>query len=112
MPSVSGSVYAMVDRSRPPEALGEAIRHRTESEMSSQFRLIPLRRESIKPLLELDDDELRPHMARWLVADDKPGYPCRASLVDAEVGERVLLLQFVHHDVDSPYRASGPIFIR
>jgi hypothetical protein len=34
------------------------------------------------------------------------------SLADAEVGETVLLLPFVHHDVPSPYRASGPIFVR
>jgi len=34
------------------------------------------------------------------------------SLVDAEVGEIALLLPFTHHDVSSPYRASGPIFVR
>jgi hypothetical protein len=33
-------------------------------------------------------------------------------LADAEIGETVILLPFVHHDVDSPYRASGPIFVR
>jgi hypothetical protein len=33
-------------------------------------------------------------------------------LIDAEPGEKVLLLPFTHHDVDSPYRASGPIFVR
>jgi hypothetical protein len=46
------------------------------------------------------------------VADAKPGFPCRVSLADAEVGETVLLLPFTHHDVSSPYRASGPIFVR
>ncbi len=50
--------------------------------------------------------------ARRVVVDGKPGYPCRVSLEDAEVGERCLLLPFTHHDVDSPYRASGPIFVR
>jgi hypothetical protein len=34
------------------------------------------------------------------------------SLADAEVGETVLLVQFMHHDVNSPYRGSGPVFIR
>jgi hypothetical protein len=34
------------------------------------------------------------------------------SLTDAEVGETVLLVPFTHHDVSSPYRASGPIFVR
>ncbi|HST30127.1 MAG TPA: DUF1203 domain-containing protein [Chthoniobacterales bacterium] len=44
--------------------------------------------------------------------DAKPGFPCRVSLQDAEIGETVILLPFVHHSVDSPYRASGPIFVR
>jgi hypothetical protein len=47
-----------------------------------------------------------------VTVDEKPGYPCRVSLTDAEVGETVLLLPFVHHDVESPYRASGPIYVR
>ncbi|HJS58772.1 MAG TPA: DUF1203 domain-containing protein [Vicinamibacteria bacterium] len=47
-----------------------------------------------------------------MVVDEKPGFPCRVSLVDAEVGETVLLVPFTHHDVSTPYRASGPIFIR
>lgn len=44
-------------------------------------------------------------------ANENPGFPCRVSLADAEIGEEVLLLPFMHHDVDSPYRASGPIFV-
>jgi hypothetical protein len=50
--------------------------------------------------------------ARRVVVDEKPGFPCRVSLADAEVGETVLLLPFTHHDVPSPYRASGPIYVR
>ena len=42
----------------------------------------------------------------------RPGYPCRISLQDAEVGEEVLLLTFRHQAVASPYAASGPIYIR
>jgi hypothetical protein len=33
-------------------------------------------------------------------------------LKDAEPGERVILLPYTYHDVASPYRASGPIFVR
>ena len=47
-----------------------------------------------------------------MTVDAKPGFPCRVSLEDAEIGEQVVLLPFAHHDVDSPYRASGPIFVR
>jgi hypothetical protein len=48
----------------------------------------------------------------WLDVDSEPGFPCRVSLTDARVGERVLALTFEHHAVDSPYRSSGPIFVR
>ena len=68
--------------------------------------------ERFNPLFTLSDDELRTIGARRMVADKKPGYPCRVSLVDAEPGEEVLLVPFTHHDVVSPYRASGPIFVR
>ena len=44
--------------------------------------------------------------------DVKPGFPCRVSLEDAELDEKVILLPFAHHDVDSPYCGSGPIFVR
>ncbi len=44
--------------------------------------------------------------------DAHPGYPCRFSLADAEIGEEVLLLTYEHHAVTSPYRSSGPIYIR
>lgn len=47
-----------------------------------------------------------------MTVDAKPGFPCRVSLKDAEIGERVVLLAFIYHDVDSPYHASGPIFVR
>jgi hypothetical protein len=34
------------------------------------------------------------------------------SLIDAEIGEELLLLPFEHQPANSPYRASGPIFVR
>ena len=64
------------------------------------------------PLFRLSDEELHERSAQWLVADAKPGYPCRVTLEDAEIGERVLAVPFIHHDVQSPYRASGPVFVR
>jgi hypothetical protein len=76
------------------------------------FRVVALPIESFRSLLTASADELRARGARRVVADSKPGYPCRVSLVDAEPGESLLLLPFTHHDVDTPYRASGPIFVR
>ena len=80
--------------------------------MSAGFRVIALPIENFRPLFALSDEELRAQRARRVVVDAKPGFPCRVSLVDGEPGESVLLLPFVHHDVDTPYRASGPIYVR
>ena len=80
--------------------------------MNARFRLVALPYQPFAPLFERSDTELLAMGARRLVVDEKPGTPCRVSLADAEVGETVLLLPFTHHDVASPYRASGPIFVR
>lgn len=80
--------------------------------MSATFRIVALPAEPFAPLFDLDDAELAARGARRMVVDARPGYPCRVSLSDAEIGETVVLLPFVHHDVDTPYRASGPIFVR
>lgn len=47
-----------------------------------------------------------------MTATRKPGFPCRISLEDAEVGEDVVLFHHTSHDVDSPYRSSYAIFTR
>jgi hypothetical protein len=80
--------------------------------MQVPFQLSALPAERFTALFAQSDAELRAIGACRLVADKKPGFPCRVSLVDAEPGEEVLLLPFSHHDVSSPYRASGPIFVR
>lgn len=76
------------------------------------FRYIGLEPESFLPLTRLDDAQLATRGMRRLVADVKPGFPCRVSLEDAEPGERILLLAFEHQPADTPFRAAGPIFIR
>jgi hypothetical protein len=76
------------------------------------FQISALPFERFADLFALTDEELAARGARRVVADSKPGYPCRVSLVDAEVGERLLLLPFTHQQADSPYRAAGPIFVR
>ncbi len=80
--------------------------------MNTSFQLIALPSERFASLFSQSDAELEAIGARRMVVDEKPGYPCRVSLADAEVGETVLLVPFTHHDVSSPYRASGPIFVR
>jgi hypothetical protein len=80
--------------------------------MQIPFQVTALPIEKFSSLLKQSDAELRTISACRMVADKKPGFPCRVSLVDAEPGEEVLLVHFDHHDVISPYRAAGPIFVR
>jgi hypothetical protein len=79
---------------------------------TTDFRISPLPIGEFAPLFLLSDEELRSRGMRRLVADDKPGYPCRVSLEDAEPGETVILLPYEHHPGPGPYRSSGPIFVR
>ena len=67
--------------------------------------------QAFQPLFGLDDDALRARGVVRQVADG-PGFPCRITLEDAEPGESLLLLQWEHQDADTPYRSSGPIFVR
>src|SRR5436189_3251147 len=80
--------------------------------MKTNFRIVGLPLTQFEPLFSLDDNELAQKGARRLIVDAKPGFPCRVSLQDAEIGERVILAPFGHHNVESPYRASGASFIR
>ena len=80
--------------------------------MPVPFQMIALPFEDFDALFSLNDEALQALGAKRMVADKKPGYPCRVSLIDAEPGETVLLLPFPYHDVASSYRASGPIFVR
>lgn len=80
--------------------------------MGTSFRFVALPYEPFDPLFDLSDEDLASAHIHRVVVDESPGSPCRVSLVDAEVGETVLLLPFTHHDVATPYRASGAIFVR
>lgn len=80
--------------------------------MSTDFVIQALPIALFSPLFPLSDEELARREVMWLDVDAEPGFPCRVSLTDAKAGERVLAFSFEHHDVDSPYKASGPIFVR
>jgi len=76
------------------------------------FKLIGLPAEPFSPMFALSDAQLLERNARRVVAAAKPGYPCRVSLADAEIGDELLLLPFEHQPASSPYKSSGPIFVR
>ena len=78
----------------------------------NSFRLVGLPVEPFSRLFELSDAELSARNARRVFATTKPGYPCRVSLADADIGDELLLLAFEHQPASSPYRSSGPILVR
>jgi hypothetical protein len=84
----------------------------TSSFQTSSFRIHALPAETFAPLFALSETELRERGIRRVVADGRPVYPCRVSLEDAGGGDTLLLLPHEHHPVDTPYRASGPIYVR
>jgi Protein of unknown function (DUF1203) len=63
-----------------------------------------------RPLFGLSNGELAERgIVRMTVSS--PTFPCRVSLTDRALGETVLLLNHVSHDVANPYRASHAIFV-
>src|SRR5436305_14253255 len=62
-------------------------------------------------LFGLPDAELAERGIVRMTVTAKPSFPCRASLTDRDIGESVLLLNHVSHDVANPYRASHAIFV-
>ncbi|WP_353204890.1 DUF1203 domain-containing protein [Sphingomonas sp.] len=63
-------------------------------------------------LFGLPDAALAERQVVRRFADAKPGFPCRVTLEDAEPGEALLLLNYEHLPVASPYRASHAIYVR
>ncbi|HET6545145.1 MAG TPA: DUF1203 domain-containing protein [Rhodanobacteraceae bacterium] len=76
------------------------------------FQLVGIEHEQFEPLFELSDAELANQGIVRRIADSDSGFPCRVSLEDAAAGDELLLLHYLHHSVSSPYRASGPIYVR
>jgi hypothetical protein len=76
------------------------------------YRVRGLPPDSFRELFDLSDEQLRARHVKRLIADEPDSFPCRVSLEDAAVGEEVLLLPYQHHAGSSPYRSSGPIYVR
>lgn len=76
------------------------------------FRIRGLSPEPFRHLFGLPEAALATHGAVRCVADAKPGFPDRIELRDAEPGEALLLLNYLHQPADNAYRASHAIFVR
>src|ERR1700685_559221 len=76
------------------------------------FQIKGLAAGAFAPLFKLGDAELAHHSAMRMIADRSPGFPCRVSLRDADVGETVLLVNYEHAPLASPYRSCHAVFVR
>lgn len=78
----------------------------------NNFKLEALNYLDFEYLNDLSETELAENHIKKIIADKFPGFPCRVTLEDAAIGETVFLLNYDFHNVNSPYRASGPVFVR
>ncbi len=76
------------------------------------YRVLGLDPAPFRPLYGLPDDQLAAAGASRHVADCSPGFPDRVEVRDAEPGETLLLLNYLHQPADTAYRASHAIFVR
>jgi hypothetical protein len=75
------------------------------------FRIKGLPAEPFAPLFAMPDWALEKRGAVRRIAD-KAGYPCRVSLTDAKAGDELILVNYEHHAVASPYRMRFAIYVR
>ena len=76
------------------------------------FQISALNIDQFSHLFGQDQEELARQGVQRVVVDSNPGFPCRVSLQDAEVGEKALLMNYEHQSSPTPYRSSHAIFIR
>jgi len=77
--------------------------------MSFQIKGLPAA--EFAALFNLADAELATRAAVRVRAARHPGFPCRVSLRDARVGETLLLVNYEHLPVATPYRSRHAIFV-
>jgi hypothetical protein len=76
------------------------------------FRVIGLSPGPFRHLYGLTNQELALRCVRRYVADRNPGFPDRIEMRDAEIGEKLLLLNHMCQSANTPYRATHAIFVR
>ena len=74
------------------------------------FRIQGLPAEQFAHLFALSDEALVQHGAVRRIADGPR--PCRVSLTDAKPGDELILVNYEHHAVASPYRMRFAIYVR
>lgn len=75
------------------------------------FQFQALKHQQFTQYYGLTDEELASKGVQVYTVDSYPGYPCRVTLKESEVGKRILLLNHEHLSVNSPYRSRHAIFV-
>ncbi len=77
------------------------------------FRLKGLPAQIFAPLFSLPDHELARRGAMRRITDARDsGHPCRVSLTNSKPGDELILVNYEHHPVASPYRMRFAIYVR
>jgi hypothetical protein len=76
------------------------------------YRITGLPAEPFRSLYGLADAALAAQGVTRVIADQKPGFPDRIELRDAEPGQSLLLLNYTHQPGANAYHASHAIFVR
>lgn len=74
------------------------------------FRITGLPAAEFSGLFALADEDLARRRAVRQVSGG--GDPCRISLTDSRPGDEVILINYVSHPVETPYRTSYAIYVR
>ncbi|UIJ46720.1 DUF1203 domain-containing protein [Sphingomonas cannabina] len=76
------------------------------------YRIRGLDPAPFRHLYGLDDAALAAEQVVRMKVTAKPDAPCRVELVDVDPGETVLLVNYEHLPVATPYRSAHAIFVR
>ena len=76
------------------------------------FRIHALPREVFSRYFLMSNEELLAHGGVMRIVDKRPGFTCRVSLEDAQLGERVLLINYEHQSSATPYRSCHAVYVR
>jgi len=75
------------------------------------FLVRPLPAASFEHLFGRDAEALSASGVIVRTVDARPGFPCRVSLRDGDIGGRALLMNFEHQPANSPFRSSHAIYV-
>lgn len=75
------------------------------------FQIHALPADNFASLFDLSEDELASRNAQRMTVKSQPGYPCRVSMKDADIGETVILVNHQHQPASSPYQSSHAVYV-